>query len=119
GLVSEPQARQYDENQNADGDGVSGQRGGAEQTNYAHQTDPACVRDRKLQDAGQRNAHQSPQDVEFQANLLAQDADALGTTQQPVKLVEHTDAASGKRGQCRTRDTQLRKWSPAENQTGI
>jgi len=51
--------------------------------------------------------------------LLAQDADALRAAQQPIKLIQHTDAAPGECRQSRACHAELRERSPAENEARI
>ena len=61
GGVAESPGRQKDEDDDADGDGVAGECGGAEDADDADQADPAGVGDGELQDAGERDAEQAQQ----------------------------------------------------------
>src|SRR5215472_10039670 len=119
GGVAQAPAWQENENENADGDGVAGQHRRAEDAGDAHEADPTRMCDHKLKNAGQRNAQQPQQHLKVDAELAAQNMNALGPLQKAVELIEHADAASGKRGERCAGDAELRKWAPTENETGV
>ena len=119
GGVAQTPTRQEDENKYADGNGIAGQSIRAENANDAYEADPAGVRDEELQNASQRNAQQAQENSQVDAELTAQNADALRTAEQAVELIEHADAAAGESSEGRAGDTELGKWPPAENETGI
>src|SRR5713226_8758217 len=119
GGVAETPARHEDEDKNADGDGVAGERGGAEDADDAHEADPTSVRDHELQYASERDTQQAKQDSEVEMNLAAQDADALGSAEETIELVEHANAASSECSKSRTGNTKLGEWSPTEDEARI
>src|SRR6266849_486855 len=119
GGVAETPARHEYEDKNADGDGVAGERGGAEDADDAHEADPTSVRDHELQYASERDTQQAKQDSEVEMNLAAQDANALGAAEETIELVEHADAASGERSESRTGNAKLGEWSPTEDEARI
>ena len=77
------------------------------------------MRDEELQNAGERNAQQAQENCQVDTELAAQNAEAFRTAEQAVKLIEHADAAAGESSEGRASDAELRKWPPAENETGI
>src|SRR6266446_246998 len=119
GGVAESPARQDDENEDADGDGVAGQRSGAEDADDAHEADPTGVRDEELQDASERDTQEAKQDAKVDANLAAKDADAFGAAEQAIELIEHANAATSERGEGRAGDAELGERSPAEDEARV
>src|SRR6266853_943580 len=119
GGVAETPARHEDEDKNADGDGVAGERGGAEDADDAHEADPTGMRDEELQNASERHAQETKQDGEVEMNLAAEDTDAFCSAEQAIELVEHADAASGECSQSRAGNAKLGEWSPTENEARI
>src|SRR6266851_5698073 len=119
GGVAETPARHEYEDKNADGDGVAGERGGAEDTDDAHEANPTSVRDHELQYASQRDTQQAKQDSEVEMNLAAQDANALGAAEETIELVEHANATSGECSESRTGNAKLGEWSPTEDEARI
>src|SRR5260370_785624 len=117
--VAETPARHEDEDKNADGNGVAGEGGGAEDADDAHEADPTSVRDHELQYASERDTQQAKQDSEVEMNLAAQDADALRAAEEAIELVEHTNAASGECSESRTGNAKLGEWSPTEDEARI
>ena len=61
--VAQTPGRQDDENHNADRNRVSGECRRAEDADDAHQANPTGVGDGELQNAGERNADQPPEDI--------------------------------------------------------
>ena len=119
GGVAEPPGGQQDKDNDANGDGVAGECRGAKDADDADEANPAGVGDGELQDARQRNTKQTQQNGEIQANLAAEDADALAAAQQAVELIQHANAAARERGQGGAGDTELGEWSPAEDQARV
>jgi len=108
-----------DKDKYADGDGVASKCGRAENTDDADKADPTGVRDGELQNAGERNAHQPEQHREVQANLFAQDANALGAAKQAIELIEDADAAAGEGCERGASDAEFMKWPDAENEARV
>src|SRR6266446_2279146 len=119
GGVAESPARQDDENEYANGDGIAGEGCGAEDADNADETDPTGVGDGKLQDAGERDAKQPQQDAQVDAKLLTKDANALGAAEQAVELIKDANAAAGERGEGGARYAELGERSPAEDEARV
>src|SRR5258708_2717712 len=117
--VAEAPTRHEDEDDNADGDGVAGERGGAEDADDAHEADPTGRRNEEMQNAVERHAQETKQDGEVEMNLAAEDTDAFCSAEQAIELVEHADAASGECSQSRAGNAKLGEWSPTENEARI
>src|SRR5690242_8666325 len=119
GGVAQTPARQKYENKNADGNGVAGQHRRAEHAGDTHEANPTRVRDHELQNAGQRDAHQPKENANVDAELAAQDTNALGPPQKAIELIEHADASPSECSQRRAGDAELREGAPTENEAGV
>src|SRR5271154_2390643 len=119
GRVAQSPGRHNHKDDHTDGDGVSGQRRRTENAHDAQQADPTGVSYGKLQNSSQRHPDQAGNNIELQAYLPLENAEALGAFHQPVELVGHADAASSERRKSRSRYAQAWERSPAEDQAGI
>src|SRR5579884_167243 len=117
--VTQSPGRQDDENQDAYRDGIAGKSIRAKDADDAHEADPARMRDRKLQNARQRNPQQPQQNAKMQTNLAAQDSNAFRAAKQAVELIGDSDASARKSGQRGARYAQLGKWPQSEDQARI
>src|SRR6266850_5924520 len=119
GGVAESPTGQNNENDDADGDRIAGESCGAEDADDADEADPTGVRDGELENAGERNAQQAPEDAKVETDLAAEDADAFRTAEKAVELVEHADTAAGESGERGSGDAKLGERAPAENEAGV
>src|SRR5437016_641119 len=119
GRVAEAPARHQHEDKYANGDGVSRKRRRAEDTDDTDKADPTGMGDRKLQDAGERDAQEAEQDAEVDAKLVSQDANALRATEEAIELIEHADAAAGEGRESRAGDAKFWERSPAEDEARV
>ena len=117
--VAQSPGRQDYENHDANGNRVSGERSRSEQAHDADQTDPAGMRNSKLQDSSDRHLQQAPQDRPLHANLPRQYMNPLRAFQQPIELVYDSNTSPDQSGQRRAGNSKTGKWSPTKNQTGI
>jgi hypothetical protein len=119
GGVAEAPTGHESKDEDADGDGVAGECGRAEDADDAHKADPTGVGDRELQNAGERDAQQAPEDAEVEMDLAAEDADALRAAEETIELIEHADAAADEDGEGGSGDAEFGERAPAEDEAGV
>jgi hypothetical protein len=117
--IAESPARQNNEDDNADSDGVAGERGGAEDADDANEADPTGMRDGKLQNAGEGDTQQTPENTEVETDLAAKDADALRAAEKAIELIENANAAACESGESSAGNAKLGKGAPAKDQARI
>src|SRR5580704_1322275 len=119
GGVAQSPGWQDHEDQDADRNGVAGECSRAEGADDSDQRDPTGVGDRKLQDAGDGDADEAPQDHEVETKMVREAGKPLRTPGEAVELVENTDASSDERGEGRASHAQAREGPEAEDEAGI
>src|ERR1700729_3386623 len=86
GGIAQSPGRQYGENDNANG--VRGEGGRPEEAHNADQPDPARLSNQELQNSDEGYAHQPPQNCALDAQVAAENPDALCSFAETVELVE-------------------------------
>src|SRR5205807_10542637 len=111
--------RQNGEDHNPDGDRIARGGGAAKGLNQAHHAYPTRGGHGKLERAVAGNAQDIGHDFEVESAVLTVDYNAPPASPQNVEGEKdaHATANAGRNG--RTGDSQFRKWTQSQNQTGI
>ena len=118
GRVCQTPRRQEREDDDADGDLVSGKCLSAEGRVDPREPDPARHADKDLERARAREPQQRLHDGGIQLDLIAQNHHTAVAPPQPIQLIEHTGAAADRRRDRRAGQAKLRERSDAKDQQG-
>jgi len=107
------------EDDHANGDGVTGEDGTAEDREDFEETDPAGGGDQHLGDAVAGGADDNEEAFGARAQVGPMNADVAGFAGEMPELVEHADAAADVGGDSGTGDAHLGERAPAEDEARI